>query len=764
MDNSISYKAIFNASKDGVILSDKTGIITIANRQAEALFGYNSEELSGQKIAVLIPKRLQEIHGQLHTQYNIDPKSMEMHSRKELIACRKDGSEFLVEIRLTPIKIENETYNISTIRDLTERKKREQEIEKANERYRGLLDNLDAGIVIHAADTSIINCNGKAAELLGLSEEQMQGKLAIDPEWRFLNEDKSPLPLDRYPVNQVKNTKKPFKSFIGGVNRPKTKDVVWLIVNGFPVLNAKEEIEEIVISFIDITEHRKLAVHINEHQKLEIELTKAKERAEESERSLLLKNNEYEIINNELKKIAKNLQEEISLRQVIERTIPSGLSVVDESGKQIYVNESFCNLIGFSEKELLGNTAPYPYWPTHEYETISSAFQQTLNNKAPKEGFDLVFLHKSGKLIPVQVIVSSFIQEDNKVFWLANVIDITERKVREAEINNKNERIKAIINNTSDVICSIDTDFKLTEFNSVLADTVKDTFGIDLKPGAPMLDYIDPGKREELKSIYKKVLNGEMITNIDNYISHNGKKVFHETNYHPINNINNQIIGISIFSKNITERIKIEQKIKKALKEKEILLAEIHHRIKNNLTIISSLLQLQEINTDNAETKEALAKSRKRIKSTAMVHELLYKSESFSNIYFKEYLTELFNYLRLNENINLNFSGDDIPMEMNTAIPIGLLFNEIILNSFKHSYTPESKGQIEVIMKVEGDFATIDYYDFEGKFPDTVDFNNSNTTGLTLVHTFAEQLNGNIMLLSKTPPKYRIKIKLHENN
>jgi len=144
-----------------------------------------------------------------------------------------------------------------------------------------------------------------------------------------------------------------------------------------------------------------------------------------------IKDLEHELTVLKSGKVAKTLEKEIAFRQAIEKSIPSGIAVVDDTGKQVYVNQSFCNLVGWSENELLNEYPPYVYWHIPEIENINNALQQTLDNKAPKSGFDLIFCHKTGKLVPVNVVISPFIQENNKTFWLANVIDITEREQAE---------------------------------------------------------------------------------------------------------------------------------------------------------------------------------------------------------------------------------------------------------------------------------------------------------------------------------------------
>jgi len=150
------------------------------------------------------------------------------------------------------------TLLMEGMHNVLDRKRAHEGLQESEKRYRDLLTNLDAGVVVHAPDTSIITSNPRASVLLGLSEDQMRGKLAMDPAWMFLNGDNTPMALADYPVNRIAATGKPIKDLVCGVNRPATGDVVWLMVNGFPVRGKGNEISEIVVSFIDIT-GRKIA-------------------------------------------------------------------------------------------------------------------------------------------------------------------------------------------------------------------------------------------------------------------------------------------------------------------------------------------------------------------------------------------------------------------------------------------------------------------------------------------------------------------------
>jgi PAS domain S-box-containing protein len=160
-----------------------------------------------------------------------------------------------------------------------------------------------------------------------------------------------------------------------------------------------------------------------------------------------------------------SLQKEMSFREAIENSIPSGIAVVDNNGKQVYVNKSFCKMFGWDEKDLLGKFPPYVYWSQQDIENINNALNKTLNNNTPREGYDLIFCHKNGKLIPVNVAISSFIQKKNEKYWLANVIDLTGHKQAELALKESETKFKEIINQINDGIIVFDEQGKIIIWN-----------------------------------------------------------------------------------------------------------------------------------------------------------------------------------------------------------------------------------------------------------------------------------------------------------
>ncbi|RPJ55449.1 MAG: PAS domain S-box protein, partial [Acidobacteria bacterium] len=132
--------------------------------------------------------------------------------------------------------------------DVTGQRRAEQALRVSEEQHRQLVQNLHAGVVVHGPDTRILLANEQACRLLGLSEEEIRGKAAVDPVWAFFRPDETPLPLQEYPVNQVLASRSPVRDLVSAVRRPGTEDLVWLLVNAFPELGPRGELRQVVVT------------------------------------------------------------------------------------------------------------------------------------------------------------------------------------------------------------------------------------------------------------------------------------------------------------------------------------------------------------------------------------------------------------------------------------------------------------------------------------------------------------------------------------
>jgi two-component sensor histidine kinase len=202
----------------------------------------------------------------------------------------------------------------------------------------------------------------------------------------------------------------------------------------------------------------------------------------------------------------------------------------------------------------------------------------------------------------------------------------------------------------------------------------------------------------------------------------------------------------------ITERKRAEEQIKASLKEKEVLLKEIHHRVKNNLQVISSLLYLQSKDVKDREALEMFQESQYRVRSMALVHERLYQSKDLAKVDLAEYARSLANYLfrsyGVNSNIiELKINVDDVFLGIDTAVPCGLIINELVSNSLKHAFPDGREGEIRIELWSNHDSQfTLMVSDNGVGFPKDLDFRDTQSLGLQLVNTLVDQLEGTIKL------------------
>ena len=209
---------------------------------------------------------------------------------------------------------------------------------------------------------------------------------------------------------------------------------------------------------------------------------------------------------------------------------------------------------------------------------------------------------------------------------------------------------------------------------------------------------------------------------------------------------------------------KSRNEIEKRINEKETLLREVHHRVKNNLQTVSSLLSLQSRNLEDKKMKSIIKSSQNRVISMAMVHEMLYMREDLSKIEYKSYVEELSEFLvrslkGSDSKIKVNIDIPDIKLGIDTAIPLGLLINEAITNALKYGITDQNEGEITIaIHQGENNEYILKIGDNGIGFPDTINHKTTKSLGLKLIYNLARQLKGSISRdLTKKGTNYIIK-------
>ncbi|WBF08537.1 sensor histidine kinase [Methanothermobacter thermautotrophicus] len=207
----------------------------------------------------------------------------------------------------------------------------------------------------------------------------------------------------------------------------------------------------------------------------------------------------------------------------------------------------------------------------------------------------------------------------------------------------------------------------------------------------------------------------------------------------------------------ITEIKEAEENLRRSLNEKEILLREVHHRVKNNLQIISSLLNLQSLGTEGEDVREVLMESQGRIKVMAMIHEHLYRSESLASINFRDYVERLVEDIIISHGTGIMkvIEVDDIKPDIDTAIPLGLIINELVTNSVKYAF-PDGTGTVTVRIRSHDDEVSLVVADDGVGLPEDIEPENTDTLGLSLVSILTAQLDGTLTIRRDHGTEFRI--------
>ncbi|MEW6011374.1 MAG: sensor histidine kinase [Euryarchaeota archaeon] len=229
-----------------------------------------------------------------------------------------------------------------------------------------------------------------------------------------------------------------------------------------------------------------------------------------------------------------------------------------------------------------------------------------------------------------------------------------------------------------------------------------------------------------------------------------------DAQYDQLTQLNNELTTTK--RKLVKKNIQLE----KALEEKEMLLKEIHHRVKNNLMVISSLLSLQSRYIKDKKALAVFKESQNRAKSMALIHEKLYRSTDLKRIDFGEYIrtfsAELYHSIVGDpRQVKLELNVEHVMLDINTSIPLGLIVNELITNSMKYAFPPGTEGKIKIDFYPQDDYFILNVSDDGIGIPEEVDIENTKSLGLQLVNSLTEQINGQLTVNRKDPTEFKIK-------
>ncbi len=689
---------ILESITDAFFALDREWQFTYLNPKAEQLLQRTQEELLGKNVWELFPESVEA------TFYRDYHKAI---SEGVSVAFEEfyPPLNIWLEVRAYPMQEGLTVY----FRDITHRKRAEEALRQSESRFRRLFESNIVGIVFADFSGSITHANDLFLQMVGYTREDLRlGKVCWDkmtpPEYRH---------LDQQAIEQSRTTRvcAPWeKEFI----RPDGTHVP--VVIGGALLDG---FDDHVIAFV---------LDISDRKRVEEELRKSEERWQ-----LAVKGNN------------------------------EGIWDLNLKTNQVFRSARYKEILGYQDHELGDNNDD---WVRRihpdDFERVMQVNHDYLARKIPDYAVEYRLRCQNGSykwvLGRAQAVWD---QAGRPVRMVGSTTDISDRKQAEEALRESERQFRQIFQDAS--IGMALTDFQSHQFIQVnpawcrllgysTSEIVSLTFDQITHPDdwpqdLPDLRQRDPGKLDSYrlqKRYFKK--NGELMwANLT-------VTVLREQE------------GLPRFTlamiEDITERKQAEELIQASLLEKETLLKEIHHRVKNNLQIISSLLRLQSRQIQDQQTLELFKESQNRVQAMALIHEKLYQSSNLAQIDFQEYITTLVEHLCRSYDIHqpaitIKINVEPVPLPIDTAIPCGLIINELVSNSLKYAFPGNQGGEICLKLQfgasscnapVDTEQFILTVRDNGIGLPEHLDFRNTSSLGLQLVCRLAKQIRGSLEL------------------
>jgi PAS domain S-box-containing protein len=423
--------------------------------------------------------------------------------------------------------------------------------------------------------------------------------------------------------------------------------------------------------------------------------------------------------------------------------------VVDSKGYFTYSNPSFHKKLGYTQKSLANTTI----------KDVIKNFPSEKNwiNELDGVQSECVFIDSKGEELSLIGGSSAQHDENGKPIGMRGIyLDITEMKHLERDAKTQTAKLESIFNSTQNLIMfTLNDEDEITSFNDNFKRLMKGLFKIKAELGMSLIPLLKLFRDESYKSqvkLFNQALKGK-ANDFELPLKYESKEIrWYHIFLNPISNEVKQN-EISCIAYDISERKAIDERIRLALKEKEVLLREVHHRVKNNLQVISSLMSLQKSFVDDPKLTHILDESQSRIATMSYIHESLYRNTDVSSISFAEYLERLSvnlinSYSTPDCDVKLKTSLEDVFLTLDQAIPSGLIVNELVSNALKYAFIGKKEGAIVLRAAKVSDKIEIEVSDNGMGLPENFELNKGDTLGLYLIQALAEQLNAELVVKS----------------
>lgn len=689
------YKHILDTAIDGFWITNMAGQLIEVNNAACNMLGYSSEEML--QMAVM---DIEAIENPEETKKHIEKAITQGNDRFVSRHRRKDGAIIDVEISTQFIADNSEPVFVAFVKDITVNKRMERHLINERNFNSAILDNAGVLVIVLDREGRIRRFNRAAEKLSGFSFEEIKDRFPWDT---FLPaEDADTIRTNAFEAlaNKHQNQKGNYTNYWVSKNGEK-----YLIEFSNTLLfNANGDMEYMISIGIDITEREK-----------------TKEVLQKSE-NLLKKSQQMSHV---------------------------GSWELDAETKELTWSDETYRIFGMQPRECPVSHEMFMEMvhPGDRF-AADSAFLKSLEEKQDSYEVEhrLVLKHSGGIRYVLERCEHVRDTSGKLLRSVGMVQDITEQKQAEQALKES----RYILQRAQSV--ALMGSWRLDVLNDIL-EWSDETYRIFEVPAnisltyESFLSYVHPEDKEYVDQSWNDALKGKPY-NIEHRIIVNGAVKWVSEKAELEIDENQQLLrGIGTVQ-DITEKKLAEEKIKASLAEKEVLLREIHHRVKNNLQIIGSLLYLQSLQIDDHKILRMFDESLDRIKAMGLAHEYLYQSEDLKNINIEQYLRKLVSvlkesYLEKNSNLTVEFNIKE-NIEFDKAVYCGLIINELVTNSIKYAFYNMQNGKVQISFEKKNDKYCLEVSDNGTGISDISSLLEGKTLGLKIVGTLTKQLKGTI--------------------
>lgn len=693
------YRLITENSTDMISRHAPDGTYLYATPSSEQLMGYTPGELVGKNAYDFIhPDDIPKING--NHEFILD--STDAKSVTYRIKTKDDGYKWVETASHTVWDPQSERLieiQAST-RDISERKEYEKKLEKERNLFKKLTESSPIGIAIINPEGQISFGNHKAEEILGLTKNEIEELTYNDPQWNITSLDGSDFPEEKLPFRQVMDTGEAVYDVQHAIEWPDGERKL-LSINAAPLIGEDESFNGVIASLIDITDQKQQERKLREEQ---------------------------EFINT-----------------AIEHQ-PGIFFLVNGEMNFVLWNNAMEQELGYSPGEI-EEMHPLEFFPEHYHTLIQSKIDEILSSGSAEVEAEII--SKTGQCFHYYIMGAKLDREDG-TFIIGSAINIEERVQAEHKLKASEQRWERLVEKNPSLIQITGRDGIIRYLNPAGAQMYGFEDAQELI-GKRFDKFINFGDEQLLNRRISRVLNyREALPPVTyNVTTYDDNERFIELQGVPVA-YDGETLILTI-GKDVTDHHYYEKRLKQSLEEKETLLQEVHHRVKNNLAVISGLLEIQGHEIDNKEMKEILTNSQLRIQSIAKVHELIYQQDELNSIDFSSYirgLTKSTESIYGNQQLDLQFKLDLEPVmiSLDQAVPCGMVVNELITNAIKHAFPTQTEGTVSIRLSEDSSQQKVRIIVSDNGIglPDSYDLKKENSMGSTIIDLLIQQLKADL--------------------